>query len=116
MDDPVNNSINVVSTGLGTVANSTYNYVNTLLINPSVIIMLVVVLILYLVLFMSLGNNNTAITNSGTSSITTIVIVLFMMLVIINGLQYFYGLDIIMCFLLFHFDLIIYLLILCVFT
>jgi preprotein translocase subunit SecG len=99
-------STNTLSSGLGTVANNTYDYINNLLLNPSVIIILVFVLILYVVLFMSLGNNvqspsssqsnSTSSSDTGSSAIITIILVAFFIaLIIINGLQYFFGLDII---------------------
>ena len=96
-------STNSLSCGLGTVANNTYDYINNLLLNPSVIIILVFVLILYVVLFMSLGNNvespsspSSPSSDTGSSAIITIILVaFFIVLIIINGLQYFFGLDII---------------------
>ena len=99
-------SNNTLSSGLGTVANNTYDYINNLLLNPSVIIILVIVLILYVVLFISLGNNapsppsppspsSEPVSNSGTTIITIILVAFFIALIIINGLQYFFGLDII---------------------
>ena len=96
-------STNTLSSGLGTVANNTYDYINNLLLNPSVIIILVIVLILYVVLFMSLGNNvespsspSSPSSDTGSSAIITIILVaFFIVLIIINGLQYFFGLDII---------------------
>jgi len=102
-------STNTLTSGLGTVANNTYDYINNLLLNPSVIIILAIVLILYGVLFMSLGNNISSSSNSSTSSnlssdnvsnsssaiITIIVVAFFIVLIVINGLQYFFGLDII---------------------
>lgn len=100
MDDSMNDSTNTVSTGLGTVANDTYSYINNLLSNPSVIIILVIVLILYVVLFMSLGDNSTTlssdeVSNSGSATLTVILVAFFIVLVIINGLQYFFGVDIV---------------------
>ena len=102
-------STNTLTSGLGTVANNTYDYINNLLLNPSVIIILAIVLILYGVLFMSLGNNMSSSSSSSNSSnsssdnvsnpssaiITIIVVAFFIVLIIINGLQYFFGLDII---------------------
>jgi preprotein translocase subunit SecG len=98
-------STNTLSSGLGTVANNTYDYINNLLLNPSVIIILVIVLIIYVVLFISLGNNVPSSQSSSTSSsdtvsnssaiITIILVAFFIVLIIINGLQYFFGLDII---------------------
>jgi hypothetical protein len=100
MDDSTNDSTNTVSTGLGTVANDTYSYINNLLSNPSVIIILVIVLILYVILFMSLGDStptppSDAVSNSGSGAITIILVAFFVVLVIINGLQYFFGIDIV---------------------
>ena len=96
MDD----SINTVRTGLGTVANDTYDYINNLLLNPSVIIILVIVLILYIFLFMSLGDSvpnppSDSVSNSGTETISIIFVAFFIVLIIINGLQYFFGVDIV---------------------
>ena len=105
-------STNTLSSDLGTVANNTYDYINNLLLNPSVIIILVIVLILYGVLFMSLGDsilssqssssvavpsnsNSNSNSNSGTAILTIILVAFFIVLIIINGLQYFFGLDII---------------------
>ena len=100
MDNSTNNSTNTVSTGLGTITNDTYNYINNLLSNPSVIIILVIVLIVYVILFMSLGSGNQSppsdsVSNSSSNTLTVIVIAFFVLLVIINGLQYFFGVDII---------------------
>ena len=96
MDD----STNTVSTSLGTVANDTYDSINNLLSNPSVIIIIVIVLILYIILFMSLGNSSPPppsdpVSNSGSGMITIILVAFFVVLIIINGLQYFFGVDII---------------------
>lgn len=101
MDDySTNNNINTVSTGLGTVANDTFDYINNLLSNPTVIIILVIILLVYIVLFMSLGEtSNTisgeSISNSDSNSITIILVSFFIILIIINGFQYFFGVDII---------------------
>lgn len=101
MDDSTNDLTNTVSTGLGTVADDTYNYINNLLSNKSVIIILVIVLILYIILFISLGDSaqspppSYAVSNSGSGKITIILVAFFIILVIINGYQYFFGVDIV---------------------
>jgi hypothetical protein len=100
MEDSTNGSINTISTGLGTVANDTYGYINNLLSNPTVIIILVVLLALYFILFISLGDTatstpNDVVSNSGSGAISIILILFFVALVTINGLQYFFGVDII---------------------
>jgi hypothetical protein len=101
-DSTDDNSTDTVSTSLGTVATDTYDYINNLLLNPSVIIILVVVIIIYVIIFMSLGGNSESmsppsdnISNSGSNTITMIVIAFIIILIIINGLQYFFGVDII---------------------
>lgn len=101
-NDSTNDSSNTLSTSLGTIADNTYSYINNLLANPSVIIILVIVLVLYLMLFASLGDKGSSnevssneVSNSGSSKITIIFVAFFIVLVIINGLQYFFGIDII---------------------
>jgi hypothetical protein len=72
-----------------------------LLSNPSLIIILVVVLVLYGMLFLSLGDKSSiqsssdTISNSGSSKLTIIFVAFFIILIIINGLLYFFGIDII---------------------
>ncbi len=95
-------SANTINTGLGTVATDTYDYANNLLSNPSVVIILVIVIILYIILFMYLGENGTntdsnftSESGTNTKSISIMVIAIFIILVILNGLQYFFGVDIV---------------------
>ena len=102
-------SSNTVNTGLGSVATDMYSFINNLLANPSVVIILVVVIVLYIVMFMYLGksdssststfsplsSNSENVSNSSAKSISIIVIAIFIILVIINGLQYFFGVDIV---------------------
>ena len=101
MENSTNESIDTLTTGLGTITSDSYNYINNLLSNPSLIIILVVVLVLYVVLFLSLGDKSSsqppsdAVSNSGSSKIAIIFIAFFIILVIINGLQYFFGVDIV---------------------
>jgi hypothetical protein len=97
MDNSSDN--NTLSTGLGTIANDTYSYITNLLANPSVVIILVVVLVLYIILLVSLGDNsssspNEPVSNSGSVTITILFLSFFFILLIINGLQYFLGVDI----------------------
>jgi hypothetical protein len=98
MDNSSDN--NTLSSGLGTIANDTYSYITNLLANPSVVIILVIVLVLYIILLISLGENsstssNDPVTNSGSATITILFMSFFLILLIINGLQYFFSLDII---------------------
>jgi hypothetical protein len=99
MSGSTDDSTNTISTGLGTIANDTFDYINNLLSNPSVIIILVIVLIIYIIIFMSLGGDPTQTTeevsNSSSQTLTVIVIAFFIILIVINGFQYFFGVDII---------------------
>ena len=102
-------SSNTVNTGLGSVATDMYSFINDLLANPSVVIILVIVIVLYIVLFMYLGKSDSSnastfsqlssssenVSNSSAKSISILVISIFIILVIINGLQYFFGVDIV---------------------
>ena len=99
--DASNNELN---TGLGSVSTESYNYLNNFLSNPSVIIILVVVVVLYVIIFMSLGGsasnaisgpNSDGVSNKSSQSIGVIVIGIFVILAVINGLQYFFGIDIV---------------------
>ena len=96
--DSSNNNVNTdLGIGLSTVANNTYDFVNNLSSNPSVIIILVVVLFVYVILFSSLGGNaqNDTVSNSGSGIITMLFVVFFIILLLINGFQYFFGIDIV---------------------
>ena len=108
MDDSTNSSksTNTVNSSLGTIANNTYDYVNSLLSNPTVIIILVIVIIIYLIVFLSLGgeqkdnpininSNSETVSNSSSTIITVIIIAFLILLIAINGIQYFFGIDII---------------------
>ena len=101
----MDNSINTINMGLGSVADDTYDYFNSLLSNPIVIIILVVVIIVYIIIFLSLGGNSSdtsssltsgeTISNSSSETISIIIVAFFIILILINGLQYFFGVDII---------------------
>jgi hypothetical protein len=87
-----------------------YNYINGFLLNPSAFIIVALVLVAYFIVFVSLGkNNNTqsavqmpnSATNgvgasSGYSSIVIgLVIGILFILLLVNGLQYFFGINIV---------------------
>jgi len=96
-------SYNTVSTSLGTVTTDTYDSVNSILLNPSVIIILVVIIVLFFTVFSSLGKSEAqsqqsepeGISNGSTRLMSIIIIAVFIILIVINGLQYFFGIDII---------------------
>ena len=92
---------NTISTGLGTVTTDTYDYIKNLLSNPTVIVILVVVIIIYIIIFMSLGgqpdpySSEDMVSNSSSSTIYVVLVAVFIILIIVNGLQYFFGVDIV---------------------
>jgi hypothetical protein len=82
-----------------------YNYINNFVINPYVFVIIILVIIGYLVLFSSLGNNEQI--SSGASSdnsgsgfaygqglLGIIVIAILIILILINGLQYFFSINV----------------------
>jgi hypothetical protein len=95
---------NTINTGLGTVTTDTYDYINNLITNPTVILISVIVIIIYIVVFMSLGQSNPYSTeeivpnynsNSSSSTLYVILVSFFIILIVVNGLQYFFGIDIV---------------------
>jgi len=96
--DEQNANYNTVNAGVGTVVTDTYEYINNILTNPTVFIILVVVLLVNIITFVSLGGQQpqtNAITNSSATSLSVIVVAIFIVLIIVNGLQYFIGIDIV---------------------
>ena len=82
-----------------------YDYINGVLMNPSAFIILIIIIVLYVLLFTSLGESNTGlstdynynsqpVTNTNMSVII-IVIIVFAILALINGIQYFFGINVI---------------------
>ena len=109
MESNINSDL---SNGTNPEISSIYNYINNMLLNPTVVIILIVIVTAYLFLFMSLGKNTMSSSSSssnydsdsqssnksmnGTSNIIIVIMIgLFIVLAIINGLQYFFGIDII---------------------
>ena len=105
-------SYNTVTTNLGALSTNMYDYMNSILSNPSIIVIIVVVLVVYITIFFSLGGSgssdtsssssfnlfgSSSSTDSGSSSIMLGVIIaaIVIVLIMINALQYFFGIDII---------------------
>ena len=97
-----------VSTSSTVQPQNTYNYMNTLAMDPMIFMIIAVVFVIYLIFFVILGKNDvgstsTSSTNSGTTSsvgsmsnvLTTIIIAILVVLVLINVLQYFFGIDVV---------------------
>ena len=86
-----------------------YDYINNFLMTPSVFIILFIVIAAYIILFLAIGKSSTSNSSSSddSSSESTsgtgtkrgkvfgiIMLGLLLLLVVINGLQYFFGIDI----------------------
>ena len=69
--DNTSNTSNTISASLGNMASDTYNLLNGILSNPSVIIIVVAVLLFYIATFFSLGDS----TSSSSSSLIVIILV-----------------------------------------
>ena len=87
---------------------SMYNYMNGLLMNPTVFVILLFVVIIYIIIFVSLGDSSTTSTtivpglmnkNAGLEGSTNLIIVvvigILIVLILFNALQYFFSIDII---------------------
>jgi len=74
-----------------------YDYTNTFFMNPNFFIIIVVIIFLYAILFTSLGNSsNTNLDESSNMSFVLILVLfVFSVLAIINGIQYFFGIDVV---------------------
>jgi hypothetical protein len=98
-----------VNTSTTTDTVDMYDYINGFFLNPSAFIIVILVLVAYFIVFISLGNNSSSSTQDGTglsnssqssSSQTSgiliaIVVAVLCILLLVNGLQYFFGIDII---------------------
>jgi hypothetical protein len=86
------------TTNLGNIPMDAYDYVNSVVSNPTVILILVFVVILYLLIFMNLGNSDSQSISTESSNggfISIIIIVLLLLLLILNGFYYLFGIDIV---------------------
>ena len=89
-----------ISTGLGTVADDTYDYLNNILTNPLFMFIMLIVILIYIFVFMSGGDTSpnismVPVSNYGSNTLTAIIVAFLMILLMINVLQYFFGLDIV---------------------
>jgi len=89
-----------ISTGLGTVADDTYDYLNNILTNPLFMFIMLIVILIYIFVFMSGGDSSpnistVPVSNYGSNTLTAIIVAFLMILLMINVLQYFFGLDIV---------------------
>jgi hypothetical protein len=83
-----------------------YNYINNMLLNPTVFFIILIIIILYFVLFRSLGNSNNEINmenmgnmmgseNKESSKIFGFIIIfILVILIVVNALQYFFSINV----------------------
>lgn len=88
------------TTSLGTLATDSYDFLNKIFANPTVILILFVVFVIYLLIFNSLGENTNIMLDTSTSEqggnfLGTFLIIVFIILILLNGFQYFFAVDII---------------------
>lgn len=86
------------TTSLGSLATSSYDYLNQFFANPNVILILFIVFLTYFLIFSSLGEaDNTTQTHLTQNSdfFMVIIITIFGVLLLLNGFQYFFGIDIV---------------------
>jgi hypothetical protein len=96
-----------VNTSTTTDTVNMYDYINGFFLNPSAFIIVALVLIAYFVVFSSLGNNSSSGAQSNYSSTDSsdygktssaligAVIGILIILLLVNGLQYFFGIDVV---------------------
>jgi len=96
-----------VNTSTTTDTVNMYDYINGFLLNPSAFIIVALVLVAYFIVFSSLGNNSSSasqntFSSSGStdygktsSALVGVVIGILIVLLLVNGLQYFFGIDIV---------------------
>jgi len=85
---------------LGSITSDSYNYMNNLLLNPTIIIIVTIILVLYVILFILIGNTSTSTENGeskngGLKMLGIIAIAIIGVVIIINAFAYFLGVDII---------------------
>jgi hypothetical protein len=83
-----------------------YNYINNMLLNPTVFFIILIIIILYFVLFYSLGNSNNEVNmgnmgnmmgseNRESSKIFGFIIIfILVILIVVNALQYFFSINV----------------------
>jgi len=96
-----------VNTSTTTDTVNMYDYINGFFLNPSAFIIVALVLIAYFIVFSSLGNNSSSSTQNNfvassstdsgktSSALIGVVIGVLVILLLVNGLQYFFGIDIV---------------------
>jgi succinate dehydrogenase hydrophobic anchor subunit len=90
--------MNIGSTTLGTATTESYDYINTIFMNPTVIIIIISVLIIYILIFITIGQSNISsdpVSNSNSSLIIYILVCMFIILIFITGMQNIFNIDVV---------------------
>jgi len=88
----------VVNTTTTTDPVNMYNFLNNLILNPTVFIIIFLIIVAYLVFTSSLGNDSISLgngdSNGGTSIIGVLVIAILIVLILLNAFQYFFSINV----------------------
>jgi hypothetical protein len=88
-----------INTGLGSIANNSFDILNTILTNPKIIILFAIIIVIYFALAAHLGTSIStepiSLSESSEQPFAVLFVAFFAVLVVINGLQYFFGVDIV---------------------
>ena len=88
----------IVNTTTTTDPVNMYNYLNNLILNPTVFIIIFLIIVAYLVFSSSLGNDAISLGNGdstgGTSVIGVLVIAILIILILVNAFQYFFSINV----------------------
>jgi len=89
-----------VTTSLGSIATDSYDYINGLFSNKIVVLIVLVIGVMYVLLFLSLGTSSTNTMEGASSSgsmqvFWIILVIIFAILFLVNGFQYFFGMDVV---------------------
>jgi hypothetical protein len=87
----------VVNTRSTTDPVNMYNYLNTYLMNPTILIILILIVVSYYIFLSSLGSGNLGTSgdyNGGGSIFGVIIIIILIFLILVNAFQYFFSINV----------------------
>lgn len=90
-----NSDLTRIKIGSLDAITNNYDYANSFIQNPTILIIFSVIIIFYYSLFSTLGINKESYSENNSSFFEIIIWVFFIVLIIINGIQYFYNINII---------------------
>jgi hypothetical protein len=87
----------VVNTRSTTDPVNMYNYLNSYVMNPIVLVILILIIVAYYVFSSSLGSDNLGTTgdyNEGGSIFGVIIVIILVFLILVNAFQYFFSINV----------------------